>query len=630
MEKIYIADLEADGLLDTATQVWCGVFKELNTGEVKKFYPDGTDFVASMLSFMDTIDVLIMHGGILYDWPLLKKLHGYDFKGKKVDTLIMSRLQDPKRFIPPHCPNKTAPHSVEVWGYRVGEGKPEHDDWSQFSEAMLHRCTKDVEIQEKIYHYLREEAKGFRWRDATLLTFNLFTNLQRQQEYGWLVDKDHMYSCIKMLTHWIDRIDKAIIPLLPLVIEVEEVKVKGEYRHVSKPFKKDGTYTSHTEKWRERVAGGLPVDVRGPYSRINIRYTDLNSNKEVKEYLLASGWIPKEWNTSRETGERTSPKLSKDDPFEGIQGGIGRLVARRVQCKQRRSIIEGWLGVIRLDGRIPSVITNLAVTGRATHKNIVNVPGGNSFFAAWMRKIFITKPGWKLVGTDSDACQIRMLAGRMNDDDYTNTILNGNAKDGTDMHTINQKAAGLDTRDDAKTFFYGFLFGAGDAKVGRIVGGTAKDGARLKAQFMQGLPALGRLLEALTNEWKKTAKQRYNKKFGRMELYNGIITGLDGRPIKVPSEHMLLVYLLQSDEAIMMAAAYNIFHKWMDDKYTFGVDYGTVCWYHDEWTVECREEIASAVGALAEKAIEWAGNFYNIPCPHKGHAQIGNNWWEIH
>ena len=100
--SICFGDLEADGLLKTATKVWCGVFKEKG-GNVVKFRPHQ---IKEMLAYMDTIDVLIMHNGIGYDWPLLKKLYGYTFRGKKVDTVIMSRLLDPKRIVPYSCPNR--------------------------------------------------------------------------------------------------------------------------------------------------------------------------------------------------------------------------------------------------------------------------------------------------------------------------------------------------------------------------------------------------------------------------------------------------------------------------------------------------------------------------------------------
>jgi hypothetical protein len=573
-----------------------------------------------------------MHNGLGYDWPLLKKLYGYEFKGKKVDTLVMSRLLNPKRLLPFNCPNKKiGPHSIEAWGYRVGRGKPEHSDWENFSEEMLHRCTEDVEILELVYNELMKEAKGGKWKNPFLLSFKLFENLQKQEEYGWLVDKEYMLKCISQLEHWINRIDKVLTPYLPLILEIEEDKKQGEYTYVKKPFKKNGEYSANCLGWILAVA--LDPDDRpvcGPYSRINFRITNLDSNAETKDYLLKEGWEPLEWNTN-DDGERTSPKMSKDDPFEGINGKVGKLVAKRVQCRQRKSIIEGLIGLIRDDGRIASVVNTLAVTGRATHRNIVNIPQAKSFYGKQMRKIFICKPGFVLVGTDSDACQIRMLCGRMNDPEYTDNVLNGKKEDGTDIHSVNMRAAGLPNRDDAKTFFYGFLFGAGDAKVGKIVKGTAQRGRQLKQDFLAGLPALGRLMEELTAEWRSTAKKRYNAKFNRMEYYDGYITGLDGRPILVPSEHQILVYLLQSDEAIMMTAAYNKANKEMEKAgYIYGVDYGFVCWYHDEFTIECKEEIAEHARQISEAAITWAGKYYNISCPHLGQGKIGKNWYDIH
>lgn len=627
--RICIGDLEADGLLQSATKVHCGVFKDIVTNEVVKFRPHQ---IKEMLQYLDTINVLIMHNGIGYDWPLLEKLYKYKFKGQKVDTLIMSRLLNPKRIIPFNCPNKkVGPHSVEAWGYRVGRGKPEHNDWSVFSEEMLHRCAEDVEIQHLIFNALKEEYSGKNWKNAFKLSFKLFEYLQKQEQYGWLVDKEHMQKCIHQLDHWIVRIDKVLDKHLPLIVEVLETKEKGEYKFVKKPFLKSGEYNASVITWMEnnninpsnRIVGG-------PFTRIFLRKVDLNSNDETKDYLLKSGWQPLEWNTN-DDNERTSPKLSKDDPFEGINGGVGRLVAKRVQCRQRKSIIEGLQGIIRPDGRIASIINNLATTARATHRGIVNIPKAGSFYGKQMRKIFTSREGYVLVGTDSDACQIRMLCGRMNDDEYTNNVLNGKKEEGTDIHSVNMRAAGLQSRDDAKTFFYGFLFGAGDAKVGKIVKGTASDGARLKQQFLEGLPALGKLMERITLEWRSTAKRRFNAKWNKIEYYDGYITGLDGRPIYVPFEHQILVYLLQSDEAIMMSAAYCRVHQMLDKEgFIYGEDYGTVCFYHDEFNIECKESISKRVAEIAEEAIAWAGRFFNINCPHIGNAAIGKNWYEVH
>lgn len=620
-------DLEADNLLEGATQVWCGVFKDKDSGEVFKFKPND---IKDMLRFMDGCDVLIGHNIIDYDFPLLRKLFGYEFKGKKVDSLIMSRLLNPKRLAPINCPNKMSPHSIESWGYRVGRGKPDHTDWSKFSEEMLHRCTEDVEILALTYKELLNEAKGGKWRDAFLLTFELFENLHKQSQHGWLVDRKHMETCIRQLTKWIERIDSVIVPKLPLILEIEETKKAGEYNYIQKPFLKSGEYSKSVVDWCASVnydIGSKPV--LGCFSRINFRRTDLNSNLETKQYLIESGWEPSEWNTN-DAGERTSPKMSKDDPFEGIDGKVGKLVAKRVQCRQRRSIIEGLIQLIRPDGRIASVVNMLAVTGRATHRNIVNIPKPGSFFGKQMRRIFTSAEGFVLVGTDSAGNQLRQLAARMNNPVYTEALINGRKEDGTDNHSMTMKAGELESRDIAKNTIYCMIFGGGDPKLAKTAKKPAGTGKALREKLYQGLDGLGELVERLTVEWKATARQRYNPKFNRMEYFDGVITGLDGRPIKVPYEHQLLVYLLQSDEAIQMAKAYNIVCSKLSAKYTWGVDYGIVGWIHDEIQIECREEMAKEVGGMCCDAIREAGEFFKIKCPHAGEFSIGKTWADTH
>lgn len=263
-----------------------------------------------------------------------------------------------------------------------------------------------------------QEVKGQNWRNAHLLSFELFKNLHEQEEYGWLVDQEYMDKCTKLLTHWIDRIDRIITPLLPLKVIVEEKKVKGEYNYVKKPFKKDRSYAAIVTRWMD--ANGIDHDskvVAGPFTRISYRRVSLDSGDETKDYLLKEGWIPAEWNykkdskTNRpikdENGQliKTSPKLNGDDPFVGVTGGVGRLIAKRVQCRHRRSNIQTWRELVREDGRVAARVTGVATTGRMKHAGVVNVPGGDAFFGKQMRRCFTCKPGYVLVGCDSAGCQ---------------------------------------------------------------------------------------------------------------------------------------------------------------------------------------------------------------------------------
>lgn len=630
--KVCVADLEANGLLQEATVVHCGVFKDINTEEVFKF--KNTEIIA-MLQFMDTVDVLIMHNGIGYDWPLLRRLYGYEFKGKKVDTLIMSRLQFPDRPRPWGMQSAAGPHSVEAWGYRFGRWKPEIEDWSQYTPEMMHRCSEDVEIQHLIYKELMQEARGFEWRPAWLLNFKLFEVLQRQEEYGWLVDREHMDRCQYFLTKWMDNLRGAITPTLPMVLEVKETKKAGIYSYIKSPFLKSGKPNAHVVKyWGDDVHL-----IAGPHSRVQFRHVSMDKDREVKDYLLSIGWIPAVWNKSKKTGERTGPKLNSDDPFEGVTGKIGKSLARYVVFKDRHSTIKGWMSRTRPDGRLESRVSGLANTGRARHANIANVPNVDTFFGKWMRKCFIAPEGRVLIGCDAGGCQDRMLAQRAKNQEFTDMLLNGDKALGTDGHSLAMKAVNIAhkahglapvVRGKAKNYNFGWKFGASDGKLGEMGGGGEDAGMSIRKELEKVFPAQAALVERLSDEWRGNA--HVEEKWGRKRYKNGWIRGLDGRPVFIESEHAILVYVLQSDEAITMAAAYVMLYKrLLAAGFEWGKDWAYVCWYHDEYTIECEEEHADKIKQMAEQAIVDAGTFFKLDhCPQVGDAEVGKNWYEIH
>lgn len=619
--RMVIGDLEADGLLDEATRVWCGVFMDIRTNEVFKFLPDQ---IEEMLDFLRECEMLCIHNGIGYDLPLLEKLYGFIYPGKIVDTLLMSRLQDPQRSRPSGC--KAGPHSVEAWGMRFGRPKPEHEDWTQFSEEMLHRCTEDVNIQRMMYSALIEEGRNKGWEEAHKLTHKLFEILQKQEEYGWLVDQPYMEHQLYVLTRWMDKIDRAVKPYLP-----RRCVNNGP---VNKPFKKDGSYSVQALRYVDGIGDeqGWPECIAGPFTRVAFDLPDLGSNQQVKDTLLHLGWKPAQYNYK--DGVPTSPKLTHDDPFEGIESGVGRLVAKRVKCRHRRSVIEGWQKNIRPDGRVAQRITNIAATGRLIHGVIVNVPGADAFFGKQMRKVFTHKEGYKIVGIDSAACQNRMLAARVGDPDFTKTLLEGKKEDQSSIHYVNMRAiekhAGLKVSYKvSKNLNYAFMFGAQDPKLASTAGVAERYGALIRKGLLSVSPGLADLVESLEEEWRSTASHKMQ--WGKPKYYGGCIRGLDGRPVYIEKEHTILVYTLQSDEAIMMQYALLFLYKWCTQRgWVHGREYGFVANVHDEIQAEVREDLAEEFAALGRQAIVRAGEYLNINCPHQGESDIGDNWYETH
>lgn len=471
-----IFDLEANNLYYDVTKWWCGVFKDIKTKKVYKFEPHQAK---EMLEFMDGCEALIGHNVIGYDFPVLKKLFGYEYKGKKIDTLCISRLVCNTITRPKGMKGKVGLHSIEAWGYRFGRWKPEHEDWSQYSPEMLHRCSEDVEIQYMLYVHLAKTAREKGWPARTFdLTFKLFEILTEQEHYGWLIDQPRLERYIRTLSRSIDRIDAAVLPRMPNVVEVPYPTP------MKNPYKKNGDLSANAAKW---MPDGKGI-IGGQFTRVVFRKVNIASDKEIKEYLLEQGWKPKEWNYKKDKNKRpikddngnpikTSPKLSADDDFIGVDGKLGRIIAKRVKCVHRRSTLQGWKDNIRPDGRLSQVISGIAATGRLTHNGIVNVPSGDAFYGKQMRSVFTCKQGYKIVGTDSASCQDRMLAGRAGDEDFTQMLLNGSKEQGTDGHTLNMKAVNavlerhgkpLINRGSAKNFGYGWKFGASDNKLGKM------------------------------------------------------------------------------------------------------------------------------------------------------------------
>ena len=205
---------------------------------------------------------------------------------------------------------------------------------------------------------------------------------------------------------------------------------------------------------------------------------------------------------------------------------------------------------------------------------------------------------------DASGLELRMLAHYMNDPSYTREVLDG------DIHTANQKSAGLPTRDQAKTFIYAFLYGAGDEKIGSIVGGTSADGKEVKRKFLDNTPALKSLRERVA-----TASKR------------GYLIGLDGRRIIVRSEHSALNTLLQGAGAIVMKQALVFLDNQAKAK---GIKYKIVGNIHDEIQTEVLDMDSILFGKIAVDSIRLAGFEFNLNCPLDGEYKIGETWNETH
>ena len=213
------------------------------------------------------------------------------------------------------------------------------------------------------------------------------------------------------------------------------------------------------------------------------------------------------------------------------------------------------------------------------------------------------------MGTDASGLELRCLAHYMNDEDYTNELLNG------DIHTKNQQMAGLATRAEAKRFIYAFNYGGGDSLIGSIVGGTASDGKRIKKKFLDGLPKLKQLIDGVQAKIKA----------------RGYLKGIDKRILTVREQYKGLNVLLQSCGAIVMKKALCILADDIEAKgWKINDDVAFVLNVHDEYQAEVKEELVDEYKVMAVEAIRKAGEYFGFRCPLDGESKVGENWYDTH
>jgi len=621
----YVFDIEADGLLNDATKVWCIVLYNLDTKE-RVTYTDeveGYQSIATALYEMSKADSLIGHNIYAYDLPLLNKLYRFEYNKKVTDTLLLSQLLNFSR----------GGHGLAQWGERLGLAKPSQEQWSFFEERMLHRCEQDVEINVRVLLELRKEFKLAKIPGKVITTeFEVARISAEQVKNGWLVDVDLAESYFQDLTDKINDLANKISPQLPPNIK----RLDSIDKFVTPKYTKKGDLHAHILKYFDGAnyfnymsEDIFKLRVNGDYCRVKVTPIEMTQHALIKDFLMREGWQPTEWNMKVDengNNKRSSPKLTEDS-FDTIKGDLGKDIALHMIYSHRRNMLRsvkndntGWLNTIRKDNRLECIPMTLgAATGRMRHRNLVNVPSDHAVYGKELRSIFVAPKGKVLVGCDLASAQLRLLAAAMGDPDYNNTVIEGKEEEGTDIHSVNAKIAGLldedgkPNRKKAKTFIYGFLFGAGDAKTASDLGITTKEAKELKSKFLKGLPALSNTKNKLDSQFERSNNQ--------------YIIAQDGRKILCNSKHKLLNYLLQGNEAILTKNWMVISDRKIRDA---NIDCKLLAVMHDEQNFECDPSRAGELAKILEESATEAGEELGFACRMDGNAKIGNSWLDIH
>ena len=617
-------DIETDGLLANATQVHCMVIIDQDNNVFKYRPHEITKGTNKLLDALRVGEPICGPNIINFDIPALEKFVP-SFKVLRenrpliIDTLVLCRLiygnikdSDAGRLRKGFPPVLFGRQSLKAWGYRLGEFKGTYaeeteDAWAKFNEEMLTYCVQDVVVTKKLYEYLTRFPFP---QKAIDLEHEAQWLMSQQERNGFPFDYVKAQGLLHVLEGRSAVLDAELrckVPQIPdkIFIPKRDNKTKGYVKGV--PVQKYKDFNPNSRQQIEWL-----ITKHYEYLPDNEELYDEGGRLKIDDITFA--FIKEDPATPKELVE-----LAKTfEEYLMVSKRLGQLAtgskAWLKYYDERTGCIHG------------SVNPCGAVTGRATHSNpnMAQVPAVNSPYGRECRELFKAPDGWLQAGVDASGLELRCLAHFMypyDDGAYAHEILNG------DIHTANQLAAGLPERNQAKTFIYAFLYGAGDAKIGKIVHGDALDGKRLKREFLKKTPAIADLRQAIQDVLIEESYHGQVTKWKRKYL-----KGLDGRPLHVRSLHSALNLLLQSAGALICKKWICLVEQMLIERgYDHGKDFRFMAWVHDEYQCACRtEEIAKVVVEVGQEAIRKAQEYFGFRVQLDTEGKIGKNWSDCH
>lgn len=261
-----VIDIEADSL--NPTVIWVVVTKDIDTNEVLVW----KDAESLKKYLAKGVDLCVGHNIIHYDLQHLSRLWGIEISQNVVrDTLVLSHLYDYRI---------EGGHSLDAWGKRLGVRKFEFNDFSKLTPAMIDYCIQDVELNTKLWKYLRKYFADASWSKSIIMEHKLAYICVDMQNNGIYFDKakaNNLYDEIKDIT---DALDKEILAEFK---PVQKLDKEFEIR-----YKKDGTPTSKTQQ----LLADPNVKRKGS-KLLRYRWEEFNpqSSKQINERLYGH-WEP--------------------------------------------------------------------------------------------------------------------------------------------------------------------------------------------------------------------------------------------------------------------------------------------------------------------------------------------------
>jgi len=591
-------DIEANGLLEEATEIFCISISE-NDQEPKCFYGEKLD---AGLKHIKSADKLIGHNIIAYDLPLLKKLYNYEPRdGVTIrDTYIIAQMLWPD-IAAKDSDSKKIPkkywgrYSLRSFGYRLGLNKGEIEDFSVFTAEMVDYCDQDVRITNALWKSCRNRGCTDYAVDLEM-EFAFIAHIMEKSGIGFNTAKAmELYEKVSSeRTNLLSTLSSLVPPKL------EELRTPSYWLDPVTDVKYPTKGAAPTSARKELVRG--PNRVReSPFNPM--------SRQQVAEFLMTKGWVPE---VTTPTGK---PRVDEAILMEIIDIPEAEHIAKLYRLQKLLGMLHdgkgGWLKLVQSDRLHPRLKTVGTISGRTScvNPNLQQVPSSRLPFGKECRELFYADEGRLLCGIDAKSLEVRCFAHYLTPYDsgeFAEEVLRG------DIHESNAKMMGCD-RQTAKNTFFALIYGAAPRKIASMLGYSVEEASLLVEGLYEKRPAMIKFMNAVRSR----------------AMSYGFLKGVDGRKLYPRSIHSAVNLLVQAAGACVSKLAAVNTYKTIQDNWS-EYDVSIVGFIHDEILVEVPDGLAEAVTRAAIEGFKKTTGQLSLRCPMDGDGRIGKTWYEVH
>jgi len=500
MNKEYIADLEADDLIENCTKIHVlslGWINEKGDFVVKST----TDYNTMRKILTDKTITLIGHNFNLYDVLVAEKILDIKILCKIRDTLGISWYLEPTR-------NE---HSVESYAIEYGEHKVEINDWKNLPSAVyVERCEKDVILQNRIWTtqkaHLQEIYDNEKDIERLLEYISFKLDCIKDQQYlGLKFDEQLAQKTLNKL------LAEKTTKITALIKGMPKAPIKGIKQMPKKMYNSKSELSAIGLKWNDFLKEqGLPLT----HTR-DVEYVkgwedpNPNSHVQIKNWLFELGWTPQhfKFNRNKKTGAISQvPQIGSKEKDGTLCPSVLKLIPKAPAIEElnglsiinhRISVFEGMIRDQR-NGRLYQNMAGFTNTMRLQHRILVNLPKPSVPYGEEIRGCLIADKGYLLCGSDLSGLEDRTKQHYIypHDPDYVNEMRTEGFDPHLDIavragkmtleqaneHKLYSKTKGKEgkdhtpTRHVAKTTNYAATYGAGARKIAETAEVPLKEG----------------------------------------------------------------------------------------------------------------------------------------------------------